>query len=276
MNTIKRKVLHKEEIYLAGILILFFLNTALAYFFPNPELNYDLMTYTVFLLHPAISVIGGISACTTFGWSSPHGKSFAFMTLGLLLFFLSDVTGYAIQMIYHVKHFPSLADVFSVFGYAFLLFGILREMKYYHSMINSERNMIVSIFSVFFSLLVSSIVIFPLSAREGTVFEKSISAVYGIFDVLLIICIGYILMLVMTFRGGRLFKAWSSILLAAMCMLLADVLFALFPAQYLQGIPEFKQIDLLSIGSYLLFAYGLFEMKFIIHDVQYKLRQLID
>jgi hypothetical protein len=53
-------------------------------------------------------------------------------------------------------------------------------------------------------------------------------------------------------------------------------MFAYFTIPYEKVIPEYKRIDLFWVASYLFFAYGFFEMRFIIHDVQYKLKQLID
>ncbi len=276
MNIIRKKVLHKEEVYLAGILLLLFVNTALAYLYPNPEIEYSVITNTIFLIHPIIAVIGGLSACLSFGFKSPHGKSFALITLGLFFLFFGEAIWAFQEIILRIDTFPSIADFFYLLAYPLLLFGIFREISYYQSVINPGKSILITIVSGFFSVAVSLFTIFPILTEEFSVFEKAIHVSYGVADILLIIGIAYILMTIMTIRGGRLFKAWLYILLASMLMFVGDMLFAYFSEPYEKAVPQFKQIDLFWIASYLLYAFGLFQMRFIIHDVQYKLKQLIE
>lgn len=83
-------------------------------------------------------------------------------------------------------------------------------------------------------------------------------------------------MMIINIRGGRLFRAWLFILIGAIFMLFGDVLYTFYNVSYVQSIPQFLQIDLLWVISYLSFTLGLSEMRFIIHDVQYKLKQLLE
>jgi hypothetical protein len=267
--------MHKTEKIFILLLIFLFCIISVFYYYSFGFINYEIATNLIFLIPPFLSVFGGIAAVRAFGIKNRHGKSFLFIALGLLFLFIGESLFAIFQLVLHINPFPSIADIFYLLAYPLMLIGIFREIIFYQSVIKESYSVFISLMLIILSIIIFSIMIIPVLNNEGSVLSKIIASSYGVADILLIVGIAYILIMIINIRGGRLFRAWLYILIATMFMLFGDIFFSYYSIQYTANIPQYKQIDLLWIISYLMFTLGLSEMRFIIHDVQYKLKQLL-
>jgi hypothetical protein len=232
-------------------------------------------TNIIFLFFPLFAAISGMHAVRVYGRKNVHGRSLFFITLGLWAWFVGEALFALYELVLKINPYPSIADVFYILAYPLVLFGIYHELKNYNTEISPLKSLTVSSISILMSIFVFYIMIFPVFNAHESLARNIISVAYGIGDMLLIVGVLHILLLIVDFKGGRLYHAWLYVLIGAIFMLLGDVLFALYSAQYGDGIPQYKLIDLLWIASYLFFSVGLFEMRFIIRDVQKKIKQLL-
>jgi hypothetical protein len=267
--------MYKDDLLLICGLLVLFVFTAIFYIFQIPGTSYETITNDILVISPFISVVGGWYAMHAYGTKNHHGKSFMYMTLGFFSWFVGESVWAIFEGLLHISPYPSIADIFYLAAYPLLLVGIIRELRYYKTTISPMKSLFISVMSMLLSIFVFYIMIIPAILSKEPFLSSIIAIGYGIADSLLIVTISHVLMLVMDFKGGRLFHAWLYILIAAIFMLIADVLFAEYNIQYQEAIPTYKRIDLLWILSYLFFSLGMFEMKFIIRDVQKKIRQLL-
>lgn len=236
---------------------------------------HDQILNIYFLIPPFISVIAGIMAVRSYGLDNIHGQSLAFITAGLGAWFLGELTWAIYEIVLHANPYPSIADVFYLLAYPLILYGIIKEILNYKIDINPIRSLMITGVAIILSILVYHISILPASAQEATFIEHIIAVSYGIGDVALIVAVSYILVLTVDFKGGKLYESWFYIMLGVVFMLLGDLFFAMYTDQYEQAIPFFKRIDLLWILSYTFFAFGLLDIKFMIKEVQEKIKDLL-
>lgn len=265
----------KEDIILFAGLALLFTLTAIFYWFGLGGTYYELITNVLFLLFPFLAVIGGAVASQAYGISNTHGKSLLFITAGIASWFIGEVLFAGYLLVMHIDPYPSVADIFYILAYPLVLIGIIREIGSYKTDISPFTSLIISFLSMAISFFVFYIMIIPSLDNGEPWLYNVISISYGIGDLLLIISISYIMVMIINFKGGRLYHAWLYVLIATLFMLLGDIFFALYSHEYEEGIRLYKQIDLLWIGSYTFYALGLFEMRFIIRDVQKRIMHLL-
>lgn len=265
--------MHKNDVVLLFGLIGLFAVITFFYLVPLPGVNYTVITNSIFLIPPFIAVLAGLSAVKTYGLSNKHGKAFLAISLGMFSWFVGEVLWAVFQQILKIHPYPSIADFFYLAAYPLVLYGIYAEIGSYKTEISPKKSMFVSFFSVFLSLVVFYLMIVPVFNLHESGTGPIISISYGLADVLLIVGIAHIIVMATRFRGGRLYAAWLYILIASIFMLLADIFFSIYNAQYQMGIWPYKFIDLFYVGSYIAFAFGLFEVRFIVRDVQNKIRK---
>lgn len=236
----------------------------------------DAIINIVFLVAPLVSVIAGIFAVRAYGMDNIHGNALLYITLGLASWFVGEAIWAIYELILRISPYPSIADLFYLAAYPLIFIGILREIMNYKTDVNPVRSLVISTISIALSIMVFNIAILPSYSNGSTFLENAIAISYGLGDVMLIVGISYILMLTMDFRGGKLFYVWLHIIIAVIFMLLGDLFFAIYREQYEQSILAYKRIDLFWILSYIAFAMGLFEIHFMIRNIQNKIRQLLD
>lgn len=229
----------------------------------------------IFLLPPLLAVAGGIGAVREYGIKNMHGRALLYITLGLAAWFIGETLFAVYDVVLHIDPYPSIADAFYLLAYPLILVGIFKEIFNYKTDMNPIRSIVISIVSIILSILVFALSIQPSYSSGASALENLIAMSYGVGDLILIVGVSHILMLTMDFQGGKLYRAWTYVIVAVCFMLLGDMLYAIYTQQYNDNNPLFKRIDLLWIVSYLAFAYGLFELKFIIRDVQDRVGSLL-
>lgn len=120
--------LHKDEKVFLLLLVSLFCITAVFYYYSFGLENYQVITNLIFLVHPFLAVLGGVAAVKAFGIKNRHGKSFLYITLGILCLFIGELLYAYFLLILKIDPFPSAADIFYISAYPLLLTGIFREI----------------------------------------------------------------------------------------------------------------------------------------------------
>lgn len=175
----------------------------------------------------------------------------AFLFVGFLLWFIGEFTWgfYALYLGVEIPY-PSLADVFWLVAYPFVLMGTVSFVYPFRSAIR-RRNIIPSLaVSALATLVVGVVLVLPtLSFSEDTI-TNIVSLSYPILDIVfLFVSITGVTL----FWGGRIARAWYWFTAGAGIMAIGDILFSYAVANgtYYSGDP----LDLLYVFSYT--CYGL-------------------
>jgi hypothetical protein len=249
-------------------LVIFYVACLLVYWlgFNNVPLREGL-----YLATSGFATIAGVAALLNFGFSTNRSLTLLLLTAGIGYLFLGELLFNYYEYIVHIDPFPSIADLFYILAYPCLLLGLLNELK--TSGINWARldKPILFLFGLVALLLAVMIAYFGIyqayDPAQSLLFN-SVAMSYGIGDLLLILANLFLLVLVWEFRGGKFSRVWVIMFFSFICMLIADILFAIYAQQYTMQDSFIKSLlDSLWMLSYLLFGYGLFEFRFSIQEV---------
>jgi hypothetical protein len=192
--------------------------------------------------------------------------------------FIGEVIWNYYELILHIKPFPSFADVFYLLAYPLIFFGLLNEVSIgaiHWKKINRAIFFLFTIASLCLAVLVFYFGVYVAYDVKESLLANIIAMGYGVGDLVLIVTNMFVLILVWEFRGGSLSRTWIVIFVSLLCMLLADILFALYPDQYQAQLWIYKNsLDSLWMLSYLLFAYALANFGLSILDAKKKIHQL--
>ncbi|MGI9012084.1 MAG: hypothetical protein ACR2F1_12990 [Nitrososphaeraceae archaeon] len=129
----------------------------------------------------------GIIAIIRYGFSGIHGKSYLFLTIGIILWFTADiiVTYYFIMGVKELID-VSIVDAFYFMGYGFLslhLFVIIKELQ---REINPIHAIIISIITIIFVIYVVTNLLFSEFDLNDNFISIVVSLMYPILDLILI------------------------------------------------------------------------------------------
>jgi hypothetical protein len=163
------------------------------------------------------TALAAIFVGSTYSQSRVFGRSFIVLGVGYLLIFVGE-TIYTIQdFVMHEDPYPSIADLFFMLAYPFIIAHMLINIRYFGSRIKKGSIMWmtglgVAIFSSYFLL----------SLSQST--ELNFEFYYGlIFVVLPSISIPITVYGVLLFRGGLIGKAWLILLFGNLANAVGDV-----------------------------------------------------
>jgi hypothetical protein len=249
------------------LLILFIVIAPVYLFLLGGSFNVALKNI-LFLVPPYIAAFAGLQAARAYGYKNSHGESLLFIAAGFLCFAIGETIFAIFDLVLFIDPFPSIADIFYLLAYPFIIGGVLREIGSYKVNIRPFPSLFISCISIAVGILVFNISILPAYSTDASFLANVIAVAYGIWDVILMVAVSYVLLLVMDFKGGKLYSAWLAFIIATIFMLLGDISFALYSQPYEENVALYKNIDIFWVVSYLLFAYGLFQMYYIIRNVQ--------
>jgi len=252
-------------------LIFIYIFALFAYIFPFTTSG---IQHSVLLFTSLVSVAGGVYAVMTYGLHGARSRTVVLLTIGMVLLFIGEALWNYYEVL-GVLPFPSNADFFYLLSYPFLLWGLLNEILLAKIVWkNFSKALIFMLFFTAFLLacIVGYFGVFLAYHSTEPLFNNIIAMAYGVADLVLILVNLLVLLLVLEFRGGKLSKTWISIFIGFVAMLIADILFAIFTMDYESGVGMYKTIiDGFFMLSYLLFAYGLFDLAFSLEEITYKL-----
>lgn len=129
----------------------------------------------------------GIIAIIRYGFSGIHGKSYLFLTIGIILWFTADiiVTYYFIMGVKELID-VSIVDAFYFMGYGFLSLHLFVIMKELQREINPIHAIIISIITIIFVIYVVTNLLFSEFDLNDNFISIVVSLMYPILDLILI------------------------------------------------------------------------------------------
>lgn len=228
----------------------------------------------LFLIPPLLATLFGLYAASTYKLENIHGKSMAFLALGMACFFIGETLFFMYQYVFHKMPFPSVADVFYLLAYPMILIGLLIEVRMHKPRLSEFNKSALAIMGGVLAVLIAVVTYFGIYKAydpDAAFFANWIAASYGIGDIIILIPAMYVLKLAFDYKGGKLFNSWILIFFAMLFMLSGDILFATYSTQYSAGAWPYTLIDLLWVASYLLFAYSFYYTASVLRELRKKL-----
>jgi len=128
--------------------------------------------------------------------------------------------------------FPSLADVFFLAAYPFILLAFALAIRAYHSAgmpIGAPRDhALLGLGSLVAVLLVGTPLLKPILAAPTTPLVRALNAAYPILDFVAFIPIFVLVRITARFAGGQVAAVWASLLTGFIFLGVADAAFAYF------------------------------------------------
>ncbi|MEM2896046.1 MAG: hypothetical protein QW265_04275 [Candidatus Bathyarchaeia archaeon] len=190
-----------------------------------------------------------------YGISGKLPSAFLYFSVASLLWFLGEFTWCAYALLLgNVFPYPSIADVFWLAGYPFMLAGIIAYLLIFRLAIDKVKLGIGILVSALFSLAILLIFVIPITEISLDPLVLIIDLAYPFLDVITIFAL---VTAIITFIGGKIERVWYLLTLSVIMTAIADILFSYTTAigAYYDGHP----LELLYDYDYLLFSLAMYE-----------------
>lgn len=199
----------------------------------------------------AVVVLAIISA-KKHGINGNHGKAWISFVVFSALWFIAETVWSVLELFYHQKPFPSLADAFYMAAYPAYFIFVISYLRPFKNGITKKMITVAILFGV--AVLVPNLYMTFDSNTDEDQLSIVLGAAYPVADVIVLVpaIIG-----MMLFLGGKVNFMWSLMLLGIVSEVIADTGFQYFTldGSYYTGHP----IDILFLWSYILFSFGIYD-----------------
>lgn len=264
---------------LFGALAVLFAMIAVSYTFGSSSL--DFFNQTAYLIFPVLAAVCCFLVAKIYGFRDANGRRILMIALGFTFWALGDIIFYLFANYLHIDPFPSLADIFYLSGYPLVFAGIYLSLHQAQIGLKDLKNISNSALTInlllacVLILLVSYFGIYLAYDSEAGIWFNFFSIGYGIADLVLIIASVFAFTIISVYRGGKLATFWLRMIVGFLLFLIADILFALFDAQYEAGLKPYIYIDLIYIASYLSFTYAMLNKFLALNDLNKNVKELL-
>ncbi|MGC8961389.1 MAG: hypothetical protein ACP5K1_02955 [Candidatus Bathyarchaeia archaeon] len=204
---------------------------------------------------PALSflpLVSGFLLVRRYSFSSVFGRCFSFLTSASSLWFLGEASWMFQSVILGEEMpFPSFSDFLWMSGYIFIGLGIYVMFKMFNPLSVMRRGRLILILSLTFAASMVTLALTPKIYSGATLIELFIYDWYLVMD---IIYMGLLLVVFQTFMGGRISKAWLTLIIGIAVTLVADFFFNL--ATSVDSETYLLLGDLIYMNGYSLIALG--------------------
>jgi len=178
-----------------------------------------------------------------------------FLLVGFLFWSLGESTWsfYALYLNIAVPY-PSVADVFWLAGYPFVLMGIIAFLSPFKNAINRRNLLISSVVSITAAALVIVFLVLPVFTFSTDIISSVVGLAYPLLDILLLFAS---VMAVLLFWGGKLARGFYWLVAGMLLTSVGDILFSYLTATgaYYDGHP----LELLYEFEYTCFGLAIYE-----------------
>jgi hypothetical protein len=209
-------------------------------------------TDLVFVPIPGALVVLSILSVKRHGLKGSHGKAWISFTVYSVLWFIAEQVWTVLELFYHQKPFPSIADFFYIVGYpAYFIFAILYIRPVKKAI--TKKIIIVSSLVAVAVLVPNLYMAFENSSGEDQ-FATALGAFYPFADAIVLVpaFIGVLL-----FLGGKVNFPWFLMLLGIIVEVVADTGFQYYSLD--NSIYTGHPVDILFLWSYVLLTFGVYE-----------------
>jgi hypothetical protein len=175
-----------------------------------------------------------------------------FVSVGISLWFLAELT-VAIYTVYlNIEAFPSLADIFYLGGYIWLFLALSMLFNMFQTVFSKKMFKAMAFPTVTTASVVSQVLLIPIIVSNTNPITLAISFAYPILDLVLF---AFSFSILLIFLKGGIGKAWFFLTLSILLATIADLLFSYLQLQglFYEGHP----VELLWLWSYITFILGL-------------------
>lgn len=262
--------MHKRFLEI-GFFVVFYCIALSSYIFIGSGNMYSI-TNVLYTFTPFMATVSAGYALYRYGFQGDRTKTFFLLTLGMLCWFLGEITYDFYQYILVEVPYPSFADVFFLLSYPLLLIGLLNELQIAHlswSKITSANKFLFLVLTFLLSILVIYFGIYKAFNPDETLVSNIVAMAYGVGDFILLMAVMLLLVYVLEFREGLLFRTWFSLFLSFSCIIVGDILFALYNDAYQANNTFYKTvIDSFYMFGYIFFAHGMIEFTFSLEQIR--------
>ena len=185
---------------------------------------------------------------------NPARPAWLLLSQGVLSMFAGQLCLAPFQVVYGETPFPTVADIYFVLAYPFLIASVLVFLNAYREAglpIGSlgERAGIVAGVAVV-GVFVALPLLRPVAATGGTLLERILTIAYPALDLVLLLPLALLLRIALRLRGSHAGDVWALLLGGFVVLCVADIFFA-----YFQSLGE-AHLDPFVHAAFVL-AYGL-------------------
>ncbi|MFN3654856.1 MAG: hypothetical protein ACK4TO_05965 [Candidatus Nitrosotenuis sp.] len=185
-----------------------------------------------------------------FGINGMHGIAWASFGGYAISWFVAEMLWIVQELYLKIDPFPSVADIFYLIGYPFLVMFFIAYLQPMRSAIT--KNMIAASFAFSIGILCISLYFVFSTTTNEDVFELLLATIYPVFDAMVIIpaLIG-----VGLFFKGHVNLMWTLLCLGTVSVFTADTAFLI--AQNEESYYTGNPMEILFYWNYILLAFGI-------------------
>lgn len=221
------------------------------------QLNLEFLTFASNIISPitaSFTVVSCLLTLRKYGWRSrsTFPLILLFVSVGIPLWFLAELTS-AIYILYlNIEAFPSLADIFYLGGYLWLFLALSLLFHMFQAVFSKKMFKAMAFPTVTTASVVSQVLLTPVITSSSNLITLIVSFTYPILDLILF---AFSFSILLIFLKGGIGKAWFFLTLSVLLATLADLLFSYLQLQglFYEGHP----VELLWLWSYITFLVGL-------------------
>lgn len=260
--------MNRKDLLLA-VLIVYFIFASLFYLFKAYPI-----TEVLFLIAPLLAALGGIWAVRAFGFKTVRGEAMLYITLGLFSWLVAEALWTLFEVVLKILPYPAIVvDFFFLIAYPLLLIGIIKEVQIGRIEWDRLKRTLFGLILVLVFILFAYFGVYRAYDPQVVLVQNILGIAYDSGDILLLVSTLLAMMLVVEYRGGKLFSSWLYFLAGLALIFVTDLLMAIYAEPYKAGVWLYRQMDILRIAGYLFVAYSLFSIWFIIKDFEKKFQR---
>lgn len=266
----------RKKAYFFGLLLflLFMVDVLVSFSGYGREQN-DLYRNALLFAGQVVTVFCGLYAVRMYGMRSVIGRSLAFFTAGFLSFLIGGAIFSYYDATLEVSPFPSLADGFILLGYPLFFTGLLLELRKKTLFLQKGMKMLIALFALLLAAVVFYFQIYIPYDMTSSLFLTVVQTAYGVGDLILIIMFIFVLLLALSYKGGKMFYVWFCFFIGFILTLFGDILFGVYVNDYLAKTGINIYIDLIWRAAYVFFAFGLLLAGMLVSSMQSIIMQKI-
>lgn len=230
---------------------------ALVFLYAIGQQNLGVLTIissVVLLLTAGFTVFSCLLTLRRYGWKSrsTYPTILLFVSVGISMWFLAELTMVIQTVYFNIESFPSLADFFYLGGYVWLFLALSRLFNMFQPVFSARMFRVMAFPTVVTASVVSQVLVIPIIASSASFITLVVSAAYPGLDLVLF---AFSFSILLIFLKGGIGKAWFFLTLSILLATVADLLFSYLELGgfFYRGHP----VELLWLWSYITFIVGL-------------------
>jgi hypothetical protein len=163
---------------------------------------------------------------------NPARPAWALLSAGLFATLAGQLSLAPYQLVAGETPFPSVADIFYLLAYPFLIAAFLVFLRAHHESGFSTSSLVERLSTVAVMAIVGGTIVVrvlrPVAASGGEVLDLMLNVAYPVLDLVLLMPLALLLRMALRMRGSRVGGVWALLLAGFVFLALGDISFAYF------------------------------------------------